>query len=284
VPASRAGHPAPAVSIGDLERAAAGGWRAPEEIPLGGWLLRAAGGFTGRANSALAVGDPGLPLPAAVAQVRRWYRTRGLPPMVSVSFPLSRPHASAVDRFLAGQGWRADRGAIVMAAVAEAVAETAAGRVAGAGAGPRGLAGGGVPAGVRVEVHTEPDDGWLELYRFRGERPPPISRRLLMSAPWQAFGRVREAGRTLAIGRVAEADGWAGLTAVAVDPRHRRRGLGGAITGALAAAAAARGVTRLYLQVETGNAAARSLYRRAGFTDHHEYHYRIAPPEAAPEA
>jgi len=37
------------------------------------------------------------------------------------------------------------------------------------------------------------------------------------------------------------------------------------------------GATRLYLQVEEGNQAARRLYRRSGFTDHHGYHYRIAP-------
>jgi len=62
-----------ALSIGGLEVIAAKGWRAPEEERLGGWLLRAAQGFTGRANSALAAGDPGMPLPEAVIRVRRWY-------------------------------------------------------------------------------------------------------------------------------------------------------------------------------------------------------------------
>lgn len=47
-----------AISISDLEEVAALGWRGTEEEQLGGWRLRAAGGFTGRANSALAVGDP----------------------------------------------------------------------------------------------------------------------------------------------------------------------------------------------------------------------------------
>ena len=51
-----------AISIPDLEQRAALGWRAPQEDRLGDWVLRAAGGFTGRANSALAAGDPGRPL------------------------------------------------------------------------------------------------------------------------------------------------------------------------------------------------------------------------------
>jgi hypothetical protein len=68
-----------AVSIGELEAIAAMGWRAPEEERLGGWLLRAALGFTGPANSALAAGDPGMPLPEAVIRVRRWYAERNCP-------------------------------------------------------------------------------------------------------------------------------------------------------------------------------------------------------------
>jgi N-acetylglutamate synthase len=248
------------ISIRDLEEAAAGGWRAPEEARLGGWLLRAAGGFTGRANSALAAGDPGVPLADAIAEVGRWYTARGLPAMVAVPFPTGDPQASPVDGFLAGRGWPVRSGAAtVMTAAPHAVAdETAA-------------------AAVRVDLDAEPDEQWLALYRYRGRPPPPIARRLLLSAPWQRFASAREAGRTIAVGRVAVAGGWAGLTAVEVDPARRRRGLGRAITGALAAAAVQRGAAGIYLQVENDNAAARALYRQAGFADHHGYHYRVAP-------
>jgi ribosomal protein S18 acetylase RimI-like enzyme len=244
-----------AIPIADLEQAAAGSWRAPDQAALGRWLLRSAGGFTGRANSALAVGDPGLPLAEAIDEVGRWYQARGLPAMVSIPFPLGRPQASDVDRFLSDRGWPVSHGAIVMTATAV----------------PAGL------ADIPVDLTDEPGGGWLSLYRPRGQPPPPIARRLLMSAPWQAFASVREAGQVVAIGRVAAAGGWAGLTAIEVHPGHRRRGLGLAITTALAAAATARGVTGFYLQVEGDNAAARALYRRLGFAGHHAYHYRVRP-------
>ncbi len=68
----------------DIERVAARHWRGTEEEWLGGWLLRAAEGFTGRANSALPLGDPGLPLDSALDAVVSWYRDRGLPPMIAV--------------------------------------------------------------------------------------------------------------------------------------------------------------------------------------------------------
>lgn len=250
------------ISISGLEEVAALGWRGTEEEQLGGWRLRAAGGFTGRANSALAVGDPGLPLPAAVAAVHRWYAARGLPTMISVAYPCGGPSRSGLDRFFAAAGWTVRSGAAtVLTAPAAAVARAA-------------------PAGpVRVDIDAEPDDAWLTRYHYRGQRElPPAARQVLRSAPWQAFGSVRDRGTTLAIGRVAVASGWAGLTAIEVDPAHRRRGLAQALTAALAAQAAAHGAPRLYLQVEDGNAAARALYHRLGCTGHHGYHYRLAPP------
>src|ERR1700735_5629626 len=73
----------------ELERSAAAHWRGAQEEWLGEWLRRAADGFTGRANSALALGDPGVPLDAALDYVTGWYRARGLAARVSVPRPLA---------------------------------------------------------------------------------------------------------------------------------------------------------------------------------------------------
>ncbi len=56
VPPSRQASAAQTV---ELELAADEAWPAPVRERLGDWILRAAQGWTGRANSALAVGDPG---------------------------------------------------------------------------------------------------------------------------------------------------------------------------------------------------------------------------------
>jgi len=247
------------VTTAELEAVAARGWRAPEEAPLGQWLLRAAEGFSGRANSALAVGDPGMALAEAIGHVCDWYAARGLPPMIAVPHPLGRPGDSHVDRFLGRRRWGVRPGpAIVMTAASAEVAR----------AGPAGEA----------ELRPEPDDAWLDLYAgLRGHKPPRAARRLLLSAPFQAFARIRRGSGTVAIGRVAVAAGWGGLSAVAVRPGYRRAGLATAITAALARAAVGQGAACLYLQVAQDNAVARALYTRAGFTGHHAYHYRIAP-------
>ena len=246
------------VTIAELEALAARGWRAPDEAPLGAWLLRAAAGFTGRANSALAVGDPGMPLADALAHVCDWYAARGLPPMIAVPHPLGRPGDSRVDRFLSHRRWGVRSGpAVVMTAATAEVARSS--------------------PGADVELRPEPDQAWLGRYRHGGRQLPPVARRLLLSAPFQAFASIRRDGGTVAIGRIAVTAGWGGLTAVEVHPGYRRAGLATAITAALAGAAADQGAASLYLQVEEDNTAALALYARSGFTGHHRYHYRIAP-------
>ena len=60
VPAAAGGPDPRRISAADLQRHALLGWLGWHE-PLGEWTLRAAGGFTRRANSCHAVGDPGIP-------------------------------------------------------------------------------------------------------------------------------------------------------------------------------------------------------------------------------
>lgn len=75
---------------------------------------------------------------------------------------------------------------------------------------------------------------------------------------------------------VDEADGFvliravadeAEILALAVRPQARGRGLGGRLVGWGAIGAAARGATRLFLEVAADNAPALALYARAGFVE-----------------
>jgi ribosomal protein S18 acetylase RimI-like enzyme len=134
-----------------------------------------------------------------------------------------------------------------------------------------------LPRETTFQVDTEPDQAWLAMYHYRGQdRQPAVMRDVLTSAPVQAFASIRAGDDVLAIARLSIADGWAGITAVEVQPARRRAGLGGALTGAVCAEAANRDIRRVFLQVETSNAAAISLYERCGFRYSHRYHYRVA--------
>ena len=241
------------LGVEDLERVAARGWQALEEDSLGEWLLRAGGGFTGRANSVLVAGDPGLPLPDAVAAVTRWYAERGLRPCAQLPGVRSR----AADAAFEAAGWARDEDVLVLTAPIAA---------------PR-------PVGVPVTLDGTPDEAWLTGYRYRGAALPPVAVEVLTSARDAVFASVRlapEPAPLAAVARGVLTDGWLGVTAVTVAEEHRRRGLATALMAALQNWAAERGASSVYLQVVAGNAPARALYRRAGFIAHHRYHYRRA--------
>lgn len=68
------------------------------------------------------------------------------------------------------------------------------------------------------------------------------------------------AGFTLSRGAAGDEE----LLLIAVDPRHRRKGIGDGLLTRFVAQARSRGATRLFLEMREGNSA-ESLYRRHGF-------------------
>ena len=255
---SRRGAPHRALSIEDLQRVMVEGWSPVEREPLGDWLLRAAGGFTGRANSVLPLGDPGLPLPEAVTEAERWYAARGLPPRFQVAGPIG--FAVAEDRLgahLLERGYREESRSVVMTAAA---AEVAAAAGAGGGA-------------VDVEVATDLAPAWLQAYARQREVVPGATEAVLTGSAGQLFASVSEGGAVVALARLGLGPGWAGIYGVWVAPQVRGRGLARALTGALAAQAGARGIRSLYLQTLHTNEPAVGLYASLGFAAHHSYSY-----------
>jgi N-acetylglutamate synthase len=75
--------------VEDLQAVAALGWRAVDSDRLGDWRLRASAGFTDRANSVLAMGDPGCPPDQAVNRAVQWYLARQLRPLIMVPLPFA---------------------------------------------------------------------------------------------------------------------------------------------------------------------------------------------------
>jgi len=248
-----------AVGTDALELEAAEHWRPQEREDLGAWRLRAAGGFTGRANSALAVGDPGCDLDTALERVRAFYAARGLEAVVAAP---TGPLGEELER----RGWSVRTPTLVMTAAV-----------------PPGGGLDGSTAGVRFD--PEPDERWLAAYQGRGP-VGPAGRAVLLSADRQVFASIRDDGgddsgddgEVLAVARGSlSGGGWLGLSAVETAPAHRRRGLAGRLTAALLAWGAQQGATAAFLQVAASNSAAQALYKRSGFAVHHEYRYLVAP-------
>jgi GNAT superfamily N-acetyltransferase len=260
--------PAPphlALSIDDLQRVMADHWMPRDHERIGDWLLRAARGFTNRANSVLVIGSPGLPEDVAVERVIAWYAARGLPPKAAVPRPVAGVNDADRARAFAAAGWRPlpGAGALVLTAAIDPLTPA-----------PDAP---GLPAGLTVDLADTPDEQWRALYRYRGHTVPPSALDLLMSARERTFVSIRAGARTVAVGRGSLASAWLGVTAVEVAPEARRQGLARAVLAALARWALDRGARSAYLQVADGNEAARRLYLSAGFTVHHRYDYLSAP-------
>ncbi|WP_323185516.1 GNAT family N-acetyltransferase [Kitasatospora sp. NBC_01287] len=252
--------PLPAVDPVELQRVAARGWPAVEQQPLGEWTLRASAGFTRRANSAQALGDPGLPLPRALERVRAWYAERELPAWIEVTVPGSPTELAAeLDRLGAHHSPTLVRTA-PLAALARA-----------------GRSG----QGERVRLSRTADAGWLSVYRRSSGDPAQerAAQQVLHGGPSVWFAAVPDPGGAapLAIGRCVIDGPWACFAAVEVRPEARRQGLATALMAVLAARAAEEGARGAYLQVEAGNSGALTLYDGLGFTTSHTYHYARLP-------
>lgn len=131
------------------------------------------------------------------------------------------------------------------------------------------------PGAALADVDGAPDSEWSAL--FLGEGFDPVDGahrvRMLSRAKGTLYASVRENGRTLAAGAMAFGHGWASVHGMRTDQAQRGRGLAGRVLAGLAQAASERGFERVFLQVDAGNQAARSLYRRAGFETHWKYSY-----------
>ncbi|MFI6145049.1 GNAT family N-acetyltransferase [Streptomyces sp. NPDC051109] len=249
VPPAPARRRGPAASFEELARVGARAWQPLESEPLGEWTLRAAGGFTRRANSVLPLGDPGVPLDEALARVTSWYAERELPAYVQTATGAVGTQ-ELLGAELERRGWVNEVSAEVRIAALAPIADVDTGATAS-----------------EVRLTRAPDEEWLGMYGRVED--PEVARRVLVAGPsvWFATLPGRAIGRLVVDGR------WAGFAAVEVDPEHRRGGLGTAVMAVLARRALEEGASAAWLQVEADNAGALALYDGLGFATHHAYHH-----------
>ncbi|HEX6343483.1 GNAT family N-acetyltransferase [Umezawaea sp.] len=236
----------------EVELRCADAWPAQVEERLGDWRLRAAGGFTGRANSTLTSGDPGVPVPEALHRAVVFAKANGIGPTAHVVSD-SR-HEDAVR----SAGWVVDEGH-------PGGAES--GVLVGSLAGFRGAEVAG------VSVSDVPVPGWWEL--VASGTPTDAQRHVLASGTGTGFGVVERDGEVVAAVRGAVVGDLLHIARLAVRPSHRRRGLARGLLVGLAAWGAERGAVRCALQVAAHNTAAWELYESLGCVEHHRYRYWV---------
>jgi len=246
-----------AISMDDLERIMVDGWPPVEREELGGWLLRAADGFTGRANSVLPLGDPGVPLSAAVDYCESWYDGRGLQRL----FCLFGPEGFTVDddplgRELLARAYEPFKNTMVLTASTGALPPE-------------------IPhaSGARVQLDATPSPAWWQAWADSEDTTPDVARSVMGGSPDQLFASLEVDGTLVGVSRLSFAHVWAGVSALRVAPEHRRTGVAMQLMGALADESRARRMRSVYAQVTQANSPSLHLFERLGFSIHHEYLY-----------
>jgi GNAT superfamily N-acetyltransferase len=219
-----------------------------EVLEIGGWLAPLEAGTLGRAKSAVPLRhDLG---PEAVGAIEAAYCDRGLEPAFRVA---DIPALAPVHGELAARGYRPLTPTIFKLGYVSHLTEFSE---------------------VSARILNQPDEAWRAVFQGEGFDPADGAYRIaaLGRSPGSAFGAAGEDGATCAVGVMSFGETWAGIHGMRTAPAHRGKGYAGAVLAALGREAKARGVTRVFLQVEESNPA-RRIYRRAGFTPAWRYHY-----------
>ncbi|MCP2300477.1 GNAT family N-acetyltransferase [Actinokineospora globicatena] len=231
-----------------LEAVCADAWPPQVSRRLGEWRLRAAGGYTGRANSALVIGDPGMPTERALKHVVTFADEHGIRPYAQVVV------GSHWERELSDHGWS------INTAHPKGAESAVLHSPLGTGS-------------ATAVVDTEPPEGWLEL--AVGGRVTDAQRHVLTSGPNVGFASVNRDDRIVGIARGCLIDDWLHIAVVEVLPDYRRQGIATALLGGLDLWAT--GATTRLLQVATDNHPAWDLYRHHGYRESHRYRYWLPP-------
>jgi GNAT superfamily N-acetyltransferase len=234
---------------------------APEEVrEIGGWLVGLDPGSIRRAASAVPLSHDMPADPVVLDQIEAAYSGLGLRPAFRLS---DAPGLEPVRAELVRRGYGAEQPTLVKIAPVEAVQA--------------------VTDGVPAEITERPDEAWAAVFLGEGFDPVDGAYRVkaLSRSPGARFGRVRDGGRTIAVGCGGYDQGWVSFHGMRTELARRGEGLAGRVLSGLAGEARARGIERAFLQVEEKNAPARALYRRAGFEQAWGYFYWSRPAGAS---
>ncbi|MEP7239834.1 MAG: GNAT family N-acetyltransferase [Devosia sp.] len=220
----------------------------------GGWVRRAAGGYTKRANSVQCfdASDDGE-APQRLVAARRWFDSRNIRPAFRVT-PL------------AGVGVLRALDAAVWASIDHS-------RLMAMELGP-------VEADPRGSLQAPLDAGFVEVQRRLQEYDDATTERMralfgAFTVPARGVIVADGDGRAVAAALVSVDGGIALTSGVVTDPAARRQGFGAAAVRTGLAWAQSVGARFATLNVAAENVAAQALYVRLGFAPHYDYHYRV---------
>ncbi|MGO4531742.1 GNAT family N-acetyltransferase [Paenibacillus sp. 2TAF8] len=220
-----------------------------------GWVLRFAKGYSKRANSVQPIYASTLDVHEKIEVCENIYTSNQLNTIFKIT-PFIQPHE--LDQLLQDKGYVVvDRTLVQL----------------------RELQNLKVPEHLEVHIEEQLTDRWLShfcrLNEANEESSGTMTQMLLNVRAKTGFITLSVDGCIVACGLGVVERGFIGLHDIITDPTYRNRGLAEQMILHLLHWGKSHGAVSSYLQVVEGNAPARRLYAKLGYTDAYSYWYRV---------
>ncbi len=224
-----------------------------------GWVLRASGTDTRRANSATALRPSSLLLEEKIAHTEAWYRIYGQPAIFRQTESFSPPE---LDAMLAKRGYTREADTFVMT-------------LALAGHVPNGDA--VLPAGAKM-VERNANEGLEDVHRMKSSTPALHERDAQRQALWkgpQRFLSLKTINGVVSTGMARVEGDHVGIFSMRTANNARGKGYATLLVAHLLAWGREQGASRAFLQVDQANEPAIAVYRKFGFAPVYSYWHRV---------
>lgn len=229
-------------------------WPAYEESQMGSLLLRYAGGFTKRANSAVLIRQSKV-TQTEISAAEAWYAAHGQQPV----FRLTEHLNNNLDTTLAKRGYQFADPSLVMT---NDLSRMPANRHS-------------------YNVQAMSGEEWLEHERILSNRPHGDEQMmkyiLACNAPSNDYVVLEHKGQIVACGLGVRQNDLYAIFCIRTGEAFRRQGFGTGLISAMLQRARQSGACCAWLQVLESNIPAISLYRSLHFTPQYRYWYRMHP-------
>jgi len=242
--------------IAELELVASRCWPAREIVKYKGWIIHWNDGVTWRANSVLPhEWESSVSVEQVVDYVIDLYREKNTPPAFKIS-PASQP--KELDKLLEEKGFERHMITHVQTAPIERISC--------------------LDPHLPVDIFKVTDESLDMLMHKsqRGKKAIEVRKEIIYNIEGdKRIARVLMHGNIAGVGLGVVEEDWLGLFSIRTLPEFHRKGVAWSVNCALAMWGEDHGAKRLFLQVETENEPALTLYEAMGFNTMYTYWYRI---------
>lgn len=226
-----------------------------------GWVLRASGTDTRRANAVTALQASTLPVDEKIAYCEAWYRHYGQPAIFRLTAALSPPD---LDAALAARGYsREVETGVRTLDLSDARAD-------------RDF---NLPPGAKIVERSEAD-GLRDVHLLKhasAELKEQDTHRQMLWRGTQLFASLKTINGLAATGMARIERDYVGIFAMRTAERARGKGYATMLVSYLLTWGAAQGAKKAFLQVDESNEIANRVYDKFGFATSYVYWHRVAP-------